>query len=114
MISAILGLFAYGEAKREGSGAALNSWALATALLIGAILAYWLDLWAEPKGDGYSTKVVVEAVAVFAFPAALGGLLVRRTDMWNLSPRWVGGSVFLASYLLINILFFVLRLKEPL
>jgi hypothetical protein len=107
-----LGLITFVQAKHDRPRSALIEWILAAALAVGGVLAYVLNLGAEIESGSNRPWIIVLAVAVIAGPAILAGEFLRRTSEWALSPVKVGAIVFLASYLLINTVYFVIRLKE--
>jgi hypothetical protein len=113
VIAAILGLFAYGQARRDGSRLALVEWTLGVAFFIGAVVFYSTGFRAEFERAANRTTTVLLFLAMVAVPAILAGEVLRFTSRRNLSPSKVGASMFLASYLLINLAYFAIRVKEP-
>jgi membrane associated rhomboid family serine protease len=110
----MLGLFAYANAKKDGSRDAFLGWSFLLVLAMAYALANELgiDIPTVLKGlPGSATTVVLIVLAAGALGAA-AGLLARWSLRLNLSPVRVGLMIFGISFILINIWALTHRLQE--
>ncbi len=101
----MIGLFAFLNARTEGSRAAFNGWSLILLSIATLIISkkFGVDWKAAFHGLGSSYSMLAMAMLAAVGLGALAGLLARWSLRWNLTPPRVGFIFFAVSLILINV-----------
>ena len=113
-LAALIGVFAFVNARMEGSREALLGWGFVLVLATAYVLANELGIDFPAVFSSLTrsaTTLIIVVLAAIGIGGA-AGLLARWSLRFNLSPARVGLVFFGASLLLINLWAFFHRIRE--
>jgi len=113
VIASIVGLVTYSQARDLGWKLALGELVLAAIALVGFLFLHDTEIWNDLRQRSDFPEIMFFAILTLAGAVLLIGELLRRRLRWNLLPRHAGWIAFIGTYVLLNVISIVIRLKAP-
>jgi hypothetical protein len=113
VIASIVGLLTYGQARGLGWKLALGELVLAGIALVGFLFLHDTGIWSDLRQRSDFPKIMFFSTVTLAGAVFLIGELLRRRLRWNLLPRHAGWIAFVGTYVLLNVISIIIRLKAP-